>query len=184
MAQGTKKTSGSSTKKEVALRDSQGSVLAEKALDGTALKQFAKYVDIHSDFSLFKQGGGMGIEPKRELAMKLITFFDFSVDTELVRVDNIEKKNSKGKITERMYTMKATVTAPSGAFATGHGMASTEQSHTEGREDHDAMARAETRAIKRAIEGRVGLPIINQLILHFFGGYSVGPKKMQELGLR
>lgn len=171
--------------KQVATRPKKETSLALRALDGSVMKAFSKYVDINSDFAIFSgQGGKYGIEPKRELAMKIVAFFDFSVDTEMVSKEDVVKRNSKGKITYTMYTMKATVTSPSGASASAHGMASTEQSHTQGREDHDAMGRAETRAIKRAVESRVGLPIINQLILHFFGGFTLGPKKMQELGLR
>lgn len=123
------------------------------------------------------------MEPTRDLAMKIIAFFNLSYDMELLEVKGVKKRSSKSSRTYTQYTMKATVTAPDGATASGHGIASTEQSYTEGREEHDAMARAETRALKRAIEGRVGLPMINQLIMHFFGGYTVGPKKMKDLGL-
>ena len=153
-------------------------------LDKSAVEGFAKYVDISKDFALIPGKSGKIVEPTRDLTLKLVAYFDLSVETEKVSVNDVTKKNSRGnKIIFKMYTMKAIVRSPNGAFASAHGMASTEKSFTEGREDHDAMARAETRALKRAVETRLGLPIINQLIIHFFGGFNLGPKKLQELGL-
>jgi hypothetical protein len=39
---------------------------------------------------------------------------------------------------------------------------------------HDAQAIAETRAIKRALEAKAGLPFVNMLIKEIFGGFDVG----------
>lgn len=173
----TKKTT---TSKAVATRSTNPLAQA-----GEKMAEFGKYINIAKDFALIPQGGVKLVEPTRDLAMKLIAFFDLSYDTELVYKEEKKIKNSKGQtLTGIMYTMKATVQTREGVSSSGHGMASTLESHTVGREDHDAMARAETRALKRAIEGRVGLPMINQLIMHMFGGFTVGPNKEKELGLR
>lgn len=150
-----------------------------------AVSEFLPYVNITKDFALIPNAGGKLVEPTRDLAMKLIAYFDLSYDTELISKEDKKLKNSKGQtMTGVMYTMKATVSTREGVSSSGHGMASTLESHTVGREDHDAMARAETRALKRAIEGRVGLPMINQIILKMFGGFTIGPNKERELGLR
>ena len=155
------------------------------AVAGQKMEEFGKYINIAKDFALIPQGGVKLVEPTRDLAMKLIAFFDLSYDTELISKEEKKLKNSKGQtLTGVMYTMKATVSTSEGVTSSGHGIASTLESHTVGREDHDAMARAETRALKRAIEGRVGLPMINQLIMRMFGGFTVGPSKERELGLR
>ena len=45
-----------------------------------------------------------------------------------------------------------------------------------GREHHDALARAETRAFKRALEMAVGLPFINQLIKRVYSSNDNGSK--------
>lgn len=143
------------------------------------LKAFLKYVDIENDFSLIKSGGKYIVEPKRDLAMKLIAYFNMSYETEVQHIREIKK--GKNTITE--YIVRAKVFDKAGNFGTGLASCDTTKGFTEGRENHDALATAETRAIKRAVEGRAGAPIINQLILHYFKSFLVGPKKLQELGI-
>lgn len=45
---------------------------------------------------------------------------------------------------------------------------------------HDALAIAETRAYKRALEMAIGLPFINDIIRRIFGGYNVKNAKQNE----
>jgi hypothetical protein len=143
------------------------------------------------DFALIPKQGFRGVEPTRDLVMKLIAFFGYSVNTEILEKATEEK--SLGKMTQgakkiiRHYTVKATVSDPTtGRFATGHGIANTDQSsiNTPGREDHDAMTVAETRAVKRAVEAMAGLPIVNQLILHYYGGFTITAQKGKEINAK
>jgi len=158
---------GVSKKKEIGL------------ISAPELKAFLKFVDLDNDFSLIKSGGKHIVEPKRDLAMKLIAYFNMSYETEVQQVREIKK----GKETVTEYIVRAKVWDKAGNFGTGLASCNSSKGHTEGRENHDALAVAETRAIKRAVEGRSGAPIINQLILHFFKAFKVGPQRLEEMGI-
>ena len=108
------------------------------------------------------------IEPKRDLALKLFTATRIeSYHVELQQVVSSEK--------ETVYVCKATVSRK-GKVAEGLGACSTKEIENRGgsggRIHHDALATAETRAYKRAIEAVVGLPFINEIILKLFGSYD------------
>ena len=106
------------------------------------------------------------IEPKRDLALKLFTATRIeSYHVELQQVVSSEK--------ETVYVCKATVSRK-GKVAEGMGACSTKEISDRGggRIHHDALATAETRAYKRAIEAVVGLPFINEIILKLFGSYD------------
>ena len=109
------------------------------------------------------------IEPKRDLALKLFTATRIeSYRVELQQVVTTDK--------EVVYTCKATVSRK-GKVAEGLGACSTreiENRGSGGRIHHDALATAETRAYKRAIEAVVGLPFINEIILKLFGSFDAG----------
>lgn len=158
---------GISTKKDIGI------------ISDVELKSFLRYVDINNDFSLIKSSGKFIVEPKRELAMKLVAYFNMSYETEIQDIREVKK----GKETVTEYIVRAKVYDKAGNFGTGLGSCDTTKGHTEGRENHDALAVAETRAIKRAVEGRSGAPIINQLILHFFKAFKVGPQALEKLGI-
>ncbi len=115
------------------------------------------------------------IEPTRDLALKLFAVTkieDYSCD--LQQVVSTEK--------ETVYIVKATVKRQ-GKKAEGFGACSTieidRKRKGDTRSHHDALAVAETRAFKRALEAVVGLPFINEIILKLFGGYETpsGEKK-------
>jgi hypothetical protein len=115
------------------------------------------------------------IEPTRDLMLKLATVTKTqSMDTTLVNV------TVKGNDT--IYIFKAVVKIGN-KTASGHGACSTSEiigkRKGDSRVEHDAMATAETRALKRAFEEAVGLPFINEIILKLFGGYETpkGEKK-------
>jgi hypothetical protein len=118
------------------------------------------------------------IEPTRDLMLKLSAVAKTkSIDTNLVNV------TAKGNDT--IYVFKATVTIGNKS-ASAHGACSTAEitsKRKDSRCEHDAMATAETRAIKRAFEEAVGLPFINEIILKLFGGYEAksGRKETQAI---
>lgn len=114
------------------------------------------------------------IEPTRDLALKLFSVTKIEDYTcELQQVVSNEK--------ETVYIVKAIVSRQ-GKKAEGLGACSTAEIDKRGgqtRHHHDALATAETRAYKRALEAVVGLPFINEIILKLFGGYETpkGEKK-------
>lgn len=103
------------------------------------------------------------IEPTRDLILKLIDPFMLSFDTDL------KEKERIGDVT--YYTFKAEVRGQDGRTVTGWGKCGTDEVNEE-RAEHDAMTKAETRALKRAIEAKAGYGMVNQLITHFFGGFE------------
>jgi hypothetical protein len=108
------------------------------------------------------------IEPKRDLALKLFATAKLNYDTEL-----LNQMPVNGHI---LIAVKARIyqdTRAQKKVAEGLGGCTTEETARSGkRAYHDALARAETRAFKRALEAAVGLPFINQIILRLFGGYE------------
>lgn len=115
------------------------------------------------------------IEPTRDLILKLSAVTKTSnINTELVNV------TVKGDAT--IYIFKATITIGE-KTTTGHGACSTDElmaRRKDTRVEHDAIATAETRALKRAFEEAVGLPFINELIMRLFGGYEKEKEKEQK----
>lgn len=113
------------------------------------------------------------IEPTRDLMLKLSSIARVSkLDTHL------EQAVVKGNQT--IYIFKAVIVLNNKEYS-GHGACDTSEiagKHSS-RLEHDAMATAETRSIKRAFEAAVGLPFINEIILKLFGGYETpkGEKK-------
>ena len=156
-------------------------IKAENIISKAQFQDFCKNViNLQTDFAVFKTSRASAlyqVEPKRDLALKIIAYFGYSYDTELTNIIEL-----KGELIR--YVVKAKVWKGD-RQATGLGLATNKEkaSGTPGREDHDAIGRAETRALKRAVEGLSGLPIINQLIEHYFNGYKIRPEKLKELGL-
>jgi hypothetical protein len=129
-----------------------------------SLENVAPLINPKTDFASIKGK----IEPTRDLILKLIDPFSLSFDTDLVK-----EEKSEG-IT--YYTFKAKVTGPDGRTVTGWGKCGTDEVNGE-RAEHDALTKAETRSLKRAIEAKAGFGMVNQLILRFFGGFEEkGPR--------
>jgi hypothetical protein len=151
------------------LREGVFSLSTEEILDSVVRKE---------DFVIINNK----IEPTRELALKLFAVTKIENYTcELQQVVSNEK--------ETVYIVKATVSMHS-KKAEGLGACSTleidhravdkrtGQPKEQTRHHHDALATAETRAYKRALEAVVGAPFINEIILKLFGGYEIkGEKK-------
>jgi hypothetical protein len=112
------------------------------------------------------------IEPKRDMALKLFAIYKLNYDTQLVTqmpVGNTIVIAVKARIYQDNRGGKK--------IAEGLGGCTTEETARSGkRAYHDALARAETRAFKRALEAAVGLPFINQIILKLFGDFEMGEK--------
>jgi hypothetical protein len=125
-----------------------------------SLENVVPLINPKTDFASIKGK----IEPTRDLILKLIDPFNLSFDTEL------KSKEVDGEV--RRYTFKATITGPDGRTVTGWGQCGTDEVSDGGRADHDAMTKAETRALKRGVEAKAGFGMVNQLIMHFFGGYQ------------
>jgi len=125
-----------------------------------SLENVVPLINPKTDFASIKGK----IEPTRDLILKLIDPFNLSFDTEL------KTKETDGEV--RRYTFKATITGPDGRTVTGWGQCGTDEVSNGERADHDAMTKAETRALKRGVEAKAGFGMVNQLILHFFGGYQ------------
>ena len=136
-----------------------GGGLSAKETLSMSLENVAPLINPKTDFANIKGK----IEPTRDLILKLIDPFNLSFDTDLVK-----EEKSEG-IT--YYTFKAKVTGQDGRTVTGWGKCGTDEVNGE-RAEHDALTKAETRALKRAIEAKAGYGMVNQLILKFFGGYS------------
>lgn len=171
----TKNTKNTSSKTKTVAKTTTTNIVSK-----AQFQDFCKIVNLKQDFAVFKanrMGSLYQVEPKRDLIMKVIAYFQYSYDTELTNI--IEGKESI------RYVVKAKVWKDGGRSATGLGVGSNKERSrgTEGREDHDAAASAETRALKRAVEGLSGFALVNQVIQHYFNDFKVRPEKVKELGL-
>lgn len=106
------------------------------------------------------------IEPKRDLMLKLFEATGLNYDVDLLSATPYKDHVA--------ITVKATLHhQKQNRTIEGLGACTTEETRRSGsRAYHDAIARAETRAFKRAVEAAAGLPLINELILTLFGGYD------------
>jgi hypothetical protein len=123
------------------------------------------------------------IEIKRDLALKLFSLSKLSYEVSMLPARVIDK--------EMIYYAKAKVFFNNDSKTIeALGTSSTKEINCKGgREHHDALARAETRAFKRALEMAVGLPFINQLIERVYssngnGGKGSGQKRNNKVALQ
>lgn len=111
------------------------------------------------------------VEITRDLALKLFASAKLNYETEIQ--PTITNDN------EIVFIVKAKVYKEDSKVAEGLGACSTTEVKGT-RSHHDALARAETRAFKRALEACIGLPFINQIIEKLFNGYEVKPETEAE----
>jgi hypothetical protein len=111
---------------------------------------------------------GGKIEIKRDLALKLFSLSKLSYEVLMLPARVADD--------ELIYYAKAKVFLNDGSKTIESlGSCNTREIDCKGgREHHDALARAETRAFKRALEMAVGLPFINQLIERVYSSNSNG----------
>ena len=117
------------------------------------------------------------IEIKRDLALKLFSLSKLSYEVLMLPARVVGE--------EMIYYAKAKVLLNDSSKKTIESLGSCstrEIDCKDGREHHDALARAETRGFKRALEMAVGLPFINQLIERVYspngnGSNSSGQKR-------
>jgi hypothetical protein len=126
----------------------------------------------NKDFALIPGKNGKQIEINRNFALKIIRIFGYSFVsyTEPDTVISGPKPDIIVKVRVRMLSPEGRFTSGVGGCALSETTAKNEAS---ARVYHDALAIAETRAIKRAMESLVGLPFINELIFKIFGKYEV-----------
>ena len=108
------------------------------------------------------------IEIKRDLALKLFSLSKLSYEVSMLP--------ARVAGDEMVYYAKAKVFLNDGS-KTIESLGSCDTREIDckgGREHHDALARAETRAFKRALEMAVGLAFINQLIERVYSSNSNG----------
>ncbi len=112
------------------------------------------------------------IEIKRDFALKVRKTMGLSYTVEKTAFND----TSEGLI----FTCVVMV---DGVAGTGACATSEVKEKARGKHAHFAQAIAETRAFKRALENRVGLPIVNTIIEQLFGGFDVeDAKRMRRVG--
>jgi hypothetical protein len=129
------------------------------------VENIVPFIDKDNDFVIFpdKKTGKKNIEPRRDLALKIMTHYDLSYDTSIEKLDN------------KMAVVKAVVWNSMDRKASSFGLCTIDEipEKSGNRKYHDCLTKAETRAIKRAIESLAGCSVINQLILKMFGDFEV-----------
>lgn len=114
------------------------------------------------------------IEPVKGFCLKCILIAGYSVESEQAPVITPVKLRDGGDDT--LITVPVTISHPAGLRYTMWGASSIRECDQGGRNKralHDALARAQTRAMKNVVEVAVGMPFINKILLDLFGGYEV-----------
>jgi hypothetical protein len=114
------------------------------------------------------------IEPVKGFCLKCIKVAGLSVESESPPVIQPVKLRDGGDDT--MITVSVSIASANGPRFTLWGGSSIRECDNHGknrRAIHDALARAQTRALKLAVETAVGMPFVNAILLQLFGGYEV-----------
>jgi|TARA_Y100000310_G_scaffold165283_1_gene165032 hypothetical protein len=111
---------------------------------------------MNRDFAVIKGS----IETTRDFALKAMMCFQMTY--QITDKQFIEAKSD----------LHISITVDVGGVQATGGCSLSEVRQGKDKAFHFAQARAETRAMKRAIEAKIGLPIVNQIILNQFGGYD------------
>jgi hypothetical protein len=123
-----------------------------------------RHKDMNQDFIVIQNN----IETTRNFNLKVMKVFELSKYIKEVKTEQL----GKGK----MMSTVVTSIGHGNRWNESLGSCTTDEVKSK-REDnsrfvHDMVAIAETRALKRAVEEYVGLPIINMVIKKLFGGYQ------------
>lgn len=121
----------------------------------------------NDDFCLIKdKRGGEHIEPTRSFTLKAVAIFGASYEP--VGEPTVIKDG------DSFYISRDVKVSLGDRYVIEVGACSTAETGASGsRAFHDAMARAMTRGLKRALEALIGLPFVNMMIKELFGTYSV-----------
>ena len=114
------------------------------------------------------------IEPVKGFCLKCIKVAGLSVESESPPVIQPVKLRDGGDDT--MITVSVSIASADGPRFTLWGGSSIRECDNNGRNRraiHDALARAQTRALKLAVETAVGMPFVNAILFQLFGGYEV-----------
>ncbi len=113
------------------------------------------------------------IEPVKGFCLKCIKVAGFSVEADpSPQIQNITRRDGSP---DTMISVAVTITKGTEKYRM-LGSSSLYEVDTKGynkRATHDAIARAQTRALKLAVETAVGMPFINMVLAKLFGGYEV-----------
>lgn len=138
----------------------------------------------NSDFCMIKdKKGGEHIEPTRDFCLKAISIFGCNYEPvgQPTIVDDGKYK----------FISRDVKVSLGDRYVVETGGASTQESESSGaRAFHDALGRAMTRGMKRALEALIGLPFVNMMIKELFGRYNrpegegrdVTPRRQQVSG--
>ena len=148
---------------DTAQKSKESKALTPKEDVAISVDSIMPLIERDSDFVTFRgRNGKQNIEPTRDLALKLIKNFKLSYDT------TIEEAGDK------RFIVKAVVWDEKNHKASGLGLCTFDEvQYSKERMEHDALTKAETRAIKRAIESLAGQAVINRLIMAVFGSFEV-----------
>ena len=111
---------------------------------------------MNRDFAVIKGS----IETTREFALKAMVCFQ------------VTSKILDKQFIQQGSDLHISITVDVGGVQATGGCSMSEIKSGKDKSFHFAQARAETRGMKRAIEARIGLPIVNQIILNQFGGFD------------
>lgn len=121
------------------------------------------------------------IEPVKGFCLKCIHVAGFSVESESTPMATAVKLRNGNDDT--LISVSITIFSHGGPRFTMWGASSIrecDQGGTNKRALHDALARAQTRALKSAVEAAVGMPFINAILEKLFGGFEVTGSPAEE----
>lgn len=114
------------------------------------------------------------IEPVKGFCLKCIKVAGFSVESDAAPF--MSQVPSRSGDIDTAVSVKVSIYKEGGPRFTLWGASSIFECDRGGRNKralHDAVARAQTRALKLAVETAVGMPFINLVLMKLFGGYEV-----------
>jgi hypothetical protein len=138
--------------------------------------------DANQDFIVFYDRNGNGhFDIQRGFALKAMRVFEFGKrntrTTTTVMPDGVVLVNTILEVYEIGNPVRYTEV---------QGGCSTEETRSKGKSGntrayHDAVAIAETRALKRGVEELAGMPIVNALIRDIFGGFDIKARELRDV---
>jgi len=126
-----------------------------------------KTKDHNDDFCLIKTKIGHSIEITRNFALKLSHLANFNYKPEMPPSITQTGRHLHIAIAVKLWDQRGEITEIGGCST------SEINEKNRSRAFHDALARAVTRGLKRALEAKAGMPFINLLIKELFGGYEI-----------
>lgn len=123
--------------------------------------------DHNDDFCVIKTKHGQSIEITRNFALKLQHLASYNFKPEFPPSITEFGKHLHIAVAVKLWDERGEVTEVGGCST------SEINEKNRSRAFHDALARAVTRGLKRALEAKAGLPFVNMLIKELFGGFDI-----------